>query len=203
MPPSTSKARGATSTTKKTASPAKTGAGKTGAAKTGAGKTGARKTGARKTNAGVAKAGAKAASKGLRGGNASANASWDMDLLQRFENMNMDGDAGGMEQQYNQYDQVGGSVLGQSLHDLAVPFGLVLAKTGFEAWRSSRKSPKPKAPSTKKASALSSRGNVRRRVAVGGGASDNDDMVSQFQDMYDSINAYVESTTKIGGFRRK
>jgi hypothetical protein len=99
--------------------------------------------------------------------------------------------------------QAGGSEFGQSLRDIAIPFGLVLAKTGLEAWRKKRSSKSASSSGKKKSSSSTrktstktrrpasapARTRSRRRSAVGGAS----DISDRFSSILDSIDSYVGS----------
>lgn len=85
----------------------------------------------------------------------------------------------------------GGGVLTQSLQDLAVPFGLILAKTGFEAWRKKKAGKKAtKASSTKKPASA----GTRRRTTMAGGANPAD-LSERFMNVFNSIQDYVTTVS--------
>ena len=100
-------------------------------------------------------------------------------------------------------DTYGGGELGQSLRDLAVPFGLVLAKAGYEAWIKSRKESgkvssktsktgktgASKTGKTGKPKAVKKLPSRRRYGATGGGA----ETAQEFNAIYDSINSFIDS----------
>jgi outer membrane biosynthesis protein TonB len=84
--------------------------------------------------------------------------------------------------------QAGGSTLSQSLSNIAIPFGLVLAKNGLEAWRkkkATKSSDKPQAApkATKPKTATKKSTSTRRRAAVGGA----DALASSFDSVLNKI----------------
>ena len=83
----------------------------------------------------------------------------------------------------------GNMALTQSLKDLAVPFGLVLAKTGFQAWRNNKDKKSTKKSAAKPAAKKST--STRRKAAVGGSA--NMDLSEKFVDVFQNIQKYVEN----------
>jgi hypothetical protein len=90
----------------------------------------------------------------------------------------------------------GGGVLTQSLQDLAVPFGLILAKTGFEAWRkkkAGKTSPKT-ATKTSSSKKPSKPAGTRRRTTMAGGANPAD-LSERFMNVFNSIQDYVTTVS--------